>query len=122
VDFEIHKLTNDQSDAALRQLRPDMLDRSIKVQGTWNGVGFVFESDLDVEQELMVSPPLVVDAGAATNLTMRVLLATWFRLASGALVDPATANRGGPNESVVKENIKASMKAFEDRDRDGRED
>jgi hypothetical protein len=35
------------------------------------------------------------------------------------LVDPNTANKGGQNESVVKENIKTSFKAFEDEDRDG---
>jgi len=38
------------------------------------------------------------------------------------LIDPATANKGGANENLVKENIKRSMKAFEDKDRDGNED
>ena len=37
----------------------------------------------------------------------------------GDLLDPATANRGQPNENQVKEDIKRSMRAFEDRDRDG---
>lgn len=121
IDFEIHKLSSDQVDAVLRAQRPDLVDRSIKVQGTFNGVAFTYETDLDVEQELTVLPPLSVTESAATNLTMRVVLSAWFRNATGALVNPATANKGGPNESIVKENIKQSMKAFEDRDRDGRE-
>ena len=121
VDFEIHKLTTDQPDAALRAQRPDMVDRSIKVRGSWNGAAFTFETDLDVEQELSVSPPLVVASETSTNLTLRVVLADWFRDAAGVLIDPATANKGGPNESIVKNRIKDSMKAFEDRDRDGDE-
>jgi hypothetical protein len=48
-------------------------------------------------------------------------VSTWFRSATGALIDPATANKGGLNESEVTENIKDSFKAFEDEDRDGDE-
>jgi hypothetical protein len=48
-------------------------------------------------------------------------LSTWFRDGAGALVDPASANQGGENESIVKENVKTSLKAFEDDDRDGDE-
>jgi len=49
-------------------------------------------------------------------------LTTWFEAADGNLLDPATANEGGQNESWVDNNIKQSIEAFEDRNRDGSED
>jgi len=52
-------------------------------------------------------------------VTLRVLLNEWFIDSSGALIDPASANHGEPNEGVVEDNIQASMEAFEDRDEDG---
>jgi hypothetical protein len=120
VEFEVHKLSSgDSRDAALRTQRPDLLDRSIRVQGKFNGTAFTYDTDLDVEQELELTPPLVVTGSGGTNLTIRVTIASWFKTGSGALVDPATANKGGTNEGLVKENIKVSFKAFEDKDSDG---
>jgi hypothetical protein len=68
-------------------------------------------------------PPLVVGEGATANLTMRVDISTWFLNVGGtALVDPDTANKGGQNEGVVKNNIEQSIEAFHDDDRDGLDD
>jgi hypothetical protein len=119
IDFELHKPERDGDDDAFLAQHPDFEGVSIRVQGTFNGEPFTYESDLDVEQENELNPPLVVtDAGVGTNVTMHVDLTTWFR--NGAtLVDPRTANKGGANEGIVKENVKASFKAFEDGDRDG---
>ena len=120
VEFEIHKLSSgDTRSAALRAARPDLVDRSIRVVGKFNGTAFIFESDLDVEQELTLAPPMVINSTTSTNLTIRFTIANWFRTQAGALVSPMTANKGGANESLVKENIKSSMKAFKDDDRDG---
>jgi len=122
IDFEVHKVSgSDQVDSAFVAAHPEFADLSIRVLGTFNGTPFIFESDLDVEQELTLNPPLVVNDSVPTNVTIRVDLSTWFLTAAGALIDPATANTGQPNEGVVKENIKASLKAFEDKDRDGSE-
>ncbi|HXV85120.1 MAG TPA: hypothetical protein VD793_00395 [Gemmatimonadales bacterium] len=123
VEFEIHKISKDgQEDAAFRAAHPDFAEKSIRVTGTFNGAPFTFESDLDVEQELDLSPALVIaDSVTATNLTIRVGLANWFRALNGSLVNPASGNKGGSNESLVKENIKQSIEAFEDRDEDGSE-
>jgi len=53
---------------------------------------------------------------------IRLDLDSWFRTgASGPLVNPATANQGGANKSLVDNNIKNAIKAFEDDDRDGDE-
>jgi hypothetical protein len=121
VDFEVHKLTSDDpAEAAFRQANPDLVNKSVRVTGTFNGQPFVYESDLEVEQELVLSPALVVsESSPGTNLTVQVKLGDWFRNSSGVLIDPATANKNGANESIVKENIKRSMRAFEDRDQNG---
>ncbi len=123
VQFKIHKVSSDGAqDSTFRRLHPDFLNKSIRVQGTYNGTPFTYESDLDVEQELHFATPFVVtDTTTSTNLTIRVVLADWFKSSNGGLVNPSTANVGQPNEGIVKENIKNSMKAFEDHDKDGDE-
>jgi hypothetical protein len=67
---------------------------------------------------LEFSHPLAVgDAG--TNVTVHVDLTQWFRDGSGNLADPATANAGGANVSLVANNIRQSFRAFRDDRRDG---
>jgi hypothetical protein len=120
IDFEVHKPSDDDpQDQAFLVQHPDFADLSIRVTGTFNGVAFTYESDLDVEQELDLVPPLLVDDATATNVTIFVDVDTWFRSAGGGLFDPDSGNKGGDNESEIKENIKQSLKAFEDADRDG---
>ena len=120
IDFEVHK-TEGAGDAAFIADNPEFDGLSIRVEGTWNGTPFVYTSDLDVEQENQLTAPLVVSDNAGTNVTLRVDISTWFRDQNGVLVDPASGNLGGQNESIVKENIKVSFHAFEDVDRDGSE-
>jgi hypothetical protein len=67
---------------------------------------------------MALAPPLDVASGAGANLTIRMDVSTWFAN-NGALVDPATANKGGQNEGVVKGNIEQSVEAFEDNNHDG---
>jgi hypothetical protein len=124
VQFQIHKVSDsDPAEAAFRTANPAFVGKSIRVLGTFNGTAFTYESDLDVEQELSLQPNLVVtDQTATTSLTISVVLGDWFKTASGGLVDPSTASKGGVNEGLVKENIKRSMKAFEDENHDGNED
>ncbi len=120
IEFDVHKPDDgDPDDQVFIQQNPEFERISIRVQGTFNDAPFVYESDLDVEQELTLQPPLVVDENTATNVTIFVGLDSWFRMPNGMLVDPATANKDGPNENLVKDNIITSMRAFEDRDEDG---
>ncbi len=121
LEFDIHKVSNDDpEDAAFRAAHPDMVGKSIRVQGFFNDQPFTFESDLDVEQEFELSPPLVVEATtSSTNVTVRLDIAQWFRDAVGQLVNPHDGNKGGPHENLIKENIKQSIEAFEDKDGDG---
>lgn len=121
VEFEIHK-PESSDDAAFLAAHPEFAGVSIRAEGTYNGTPFVYESHLDVEMELDLVPPLVVDGASATDLTLFVDLGTWFRGGDGNFVDPATANTGGEHEGVVNENVKGSLEAFEDDDHDGSDD
>jgi hypothetical protein len=123
VEFQIHKPEDGSSDdAAFLAANPGFDKTSIKVEGTWNGAPFTFSSDLNAEQKMELSPPLVVTQSGATNLTIFFDVSTWFAASGGTLIDPSTAVKGQPNEDVVKDNIKRSLHAFRDNDEDGAED
>lgn len=122
IEFDIRKVGGDPADLTFLQSHPDMEDRSVRVTGTFNDVAFTYYGGIDEELELVLSPVMVVDANTgSTNVTLRLDLSTWFLDQSGNLIDPATANVGGQFEGVVKENIKNSLSAFEDKDKDGDE-
>ena len=94
---------------------------SIRVQGVYNAnaQSFDFQSDLDVGMEVALNTPLTVSGGSA-NVDLQIDLSSWFKNGAGTgLVDPASANKGFPNESLVANNIKASFHGFEDDNRDG---
>ena len=122
VEFEIHKPDDGEpADQAFLQQHPDFAGVSIRVTGTFNGAPFVHTTELDVEQELTLNPSLVVAEGGSTNLTIFVTVAGWY-VVNGTLVDPATANKDGENESEVNNNIQDSFTAFEDSDGSGSDD
>lgn len=126
VEFDIHK-PESSNDAAFIAANPDFDGVSIRVTGTYSQAGsrsdFVYTTDLDKEQERALIPPLDVTAGGPVNVTLRVDISSWFLTETGlSLVDPATANKGGQNEGVVKNNIEQSIEAFHDDDSDGLDD
>ena len=70
-----------------------------------------------------LNPPLVVtDETESLNVTISINIDTWFRSASGDLVNPESANKGGANEDLVEDNIEDSIEAFEDGKDDDDED
>lgn len=107
--------------AALIAAHPELRAASVRVEGTFNGKPFTYTGATRAQIESRFDPPLVAD-GSGINVTVRVNLTGWFRTSSGALVDPATANAGGPNAELVSTNIARSFVAFCDDDRDGRDD
>ena len=121
VEFDIHKVSSgDPEDAAFLLANPTMDGKSIVVEGTYNGVAYTFETDLDEEQEFDLIPNLVIGEDApSTNITIRLDVSTWFVDQYGNLIDPAMAYKGGQYESMVENNIKNSIDAFEDEDKDG---
>ena len=121
VEFELHKASS-SDDAGFIAAHPEIADESVRVTGTYNGVDFVYAGRFDIEQEFDLKPPLVANETGGTDLTLFVDLDKWFRDSSGALIDPATANAGQPNQGVVEQNIKSAIDAFEDENHDGRDD
>lgn len=107
--------------AAFLAAHPDLRGVSVRVEGTYNGQPFVYTGSGEASLELAFSPPVSVGA-SGMNLTVHVDVAGWFKDGSGNVIDPATANAGGANASVVENNIHHSFHAFEDNDRDGRDD
>ena len=72
---------------------------------------------------MALDPPITVDAGGTASLTLRFDLSGWFTGSGGVgLVDPASANAGGANAGLVENNIRRSIRAFEDKDEDGHDD
>jgi hypothetical protein len=126
LEFEIHKPSSGD-DAAFIAAHPDFANLSIRVTGTYSQAGtrsdFVFTSDVDQGQESSLVPPVTVQEGQGLNVTLRVDISGWFlNDTKTALVDPASANNGQPNQSIVANNIQNSFKAFEDDNHDGLED
>jgi hypothetical protein len=127
IEFQIHKPSHDD-DAAFVQANPDFDGVSVKVTGTYQKAGdpapvsFAYTTDLEAEEEIELNPPLVTTESAATDLTLFVDLDRWFRDGTGALVDPASANIGNPNETLVENNITGTLHAFEDENEDGADD
>ena len=126
LEFKIHKPSSGD-DAAFIAANPDFANISIRVMGTYSQAGtrsdFTFTSEIDQGQESSLVPPLTVAEGQTANVTLRVDISGWFLNAGQtALVDPASANGGQPNQGVVANNIQASFKAFEDDNHDGLED
>jgi len=123
IEFEIHKPSDDDAgDVAFRQAHPELDGVSIKVTGSYNGQDFTYTSDLNAEQEIELSPPLVISDTGSADLTLLVDLDHWFRDGAGLLVDPATALSGQVNANLVTDNIRATLRAFEDENHDGTDD
>jgi hypothetical protein len=126
LEFEIHKPSSSE-DAAFIGAHPEFATISIRVTGTYSQAGtrsaFTFTSDVNQSQESSLPAPLTVQEGQSVNVTLRADISGWFlNGAKTALVDPTSANKGQPNESVVANNIQNSFDAFEDDDHDGVED
>ncbi len=130
--FKVHKPEdNTPEDLAFITANPEFDGVSILATGTFDAdvtdanpaVSFTFVTDLNREQRNQITP-FTVEAGVGGNInvTFTVDVDTWFRDATGALIDPATALKGEVNENVVKDNIEASIETFRDDDKDGSSD
>ncbi len=121
VEFEVEP--RDDDDTSLSTNVP--VDHSILVEGTWTPSGgaptsFSWTSDLDAEQEIQFSPPLLVTADAPVNVTFRFGIDAWFRNGSGNLIDPTQID--DDLEEQIEENTETSIEGYRDDDRDGDED
>ncbi len=107
--------------AAFLAAHPEFAGVSVRVAGTYNGKAFTYIAAPRAELEIAFNPALVVSDSAA-NITVNIDVAKWFRTNSGALIDPSTALDGRSNANLVAKNIRESIRAFKDNDRDGHDD
>jgi len=122
LEFKIHAPRLPR-DSAFLAANPGFDSISIRVTGTFSHKGtrtdFTFTSALEGEEEVDISPPLVVDASGTANVTLRFDIAGWFAGPGGTgVVDPGNSANGG----LINENIQRSIDAFEDDDHDGHDD
>jgi hypothetical protein len=101
---------------------PEFKGVSVKVVGVFtdaNGTvhAFTFTSDVEAELAMDFATPVTVGA-TTTNLTIDVNVGSWFKDASGAVIDPTKAE----NQRAIEQAIRASLSAFEDDDHDGDDD
>jgi hypothetical protein len=124
VELEVHKVGDDtQAERDFVSANPSFDGISIRVEGRYNGSDFLYVTDLNEEEEIHLADPIEVGPGAGpVNVTVSFDVSSWFERADGSLIDPATANEGGPNENLVEDNIKNSIEGFEDDDFDGEDD
>lgn len=122
VRFSLHKVTsNKPDDAAFRQTYPDMRDISARLEGTYNGVPFVFITDINAKLNIPLPAPVAIGEGGA-DVTVAVDFGAWFARSQGGLYSPALANTPGSTRSAVRNNIRVAFRAFRDRNHDGRAD
>jgi hypothetical protein len=109
---------SDPGATAFLAANPNMQDVSFRVEGTYNGAAFVYTTSLSVAMEMPLSTPVTVGgAGGASNLTMAIDVASWFKNGSTTL-DPSNSG----NASIIATNIRNSFRVFEDNNRDGAAD
>lgn len=120
MEIEIDEL--DEEDGTTFLQNPELQNLSIRVEGFLDGDPnntFVFTSDLSEEQEREFNPPLVIDETTpSTNVVLIIDMGMWFVDNTNSPLNPTLEN----HKSIIENNIKASLKVFEDDDDDGEED
>ena len=94
----------------------------VTVSGTFTPTGgtaqgFAFTSNAEAEIEMEFATPITVGPGTS-NFTVSVDVASWFKDASGAFLDP----NDPANAETINANIRQSFRAFADEDHDGVDD
>jgi hypothetical protein len=110
--------SDDNGGSAFLTAHPNFANASVRVEGTFDGTPFTYVGSPNASLELSFNPPLTVGS-SATALTVHVSIDRWFSDRSGNLIDPATANAGGANEQLVRDNVRRSFHAFEDNEHHG---
>jgi hypothetical protein len=106
---------------AFNTANPNLVGKSVRVEGTYKGTAFVFTSAVRSGLEMEFNPPLVIDA-TTTNATVSIDVAKWFLDQNGNAIDPNSATAGSNALSRIEDNIRRSFHAFEDDDHSGEDD
>src|SRR2546428_4108317 len=105
--------------SAFLAAHPDFQGISVKVTGVFTDASstthdFTFTSEIDAEMAMRLEPPVTL-ASDTKNFTIAVDIASWFKDASGAVIDPTDP----ANAEAIERNILRSARVFEDDDHDG---
>lgn len=109
------------SETAFNTANPDLVGKSVRVVGLFNGEPFVFTSRVRAKLEMEFDPPLVIN-DATRNATVSIDVREWFLNSSGGVIDPRVSGEGTNNLRRIENNIRRSFRAFEDNDRHGDDD
>lgn len=107
--------------SAFNAAHPNLIGKSVRVEGTYKGTPFVFTSSLRTSLEMEFNPPLVIDE-TTKNATVSIDVAKWFLDDSGAVIDPNSATEDSNALREIEDNIRRSFHAFEDDDESGEDD
>jgi hypothetical protein len=94
----------------------------VRLEGTFDGKAFDVTIPVNAKTEVDFETPLVVAADSAVAVTVNLPVDTWLVRSDGTLVDPTKITSTPSLMALVKLKIASSIRAFEDRDRDGRDD
>lgn len=94
----------------------------VELKGTFDGQAFDVTLPVDVHGEIEFGTPLSVVDGSPTAITINVPVNNWLVNADGSLIDPRTISTNSTLLEVVRDRIRASLRAFEDEDHDGHDD
>jgi len=125
LEFDIHRAeANDTTAMSADQrvkIRPFFVgDKySIIIEGTYNDgtsqKSFVYKSKVNMKQKIDLAQPLEVsESNSTVNATMLISSYNWFR-DNGSILDPTDSK----NESKIDNNIRNSIKAVKDKNKDG---
>ena len=105
------------SSSAFNTANPNLVGKSVRVEGMFKGAPFVFTSSVNAKLEMEFDPALVIDE-TTLNATVAIDVSKWFLNSAGQVIDP-TAGTQGDNMSQIENNIRRSFHAFEDDDKRG---
>jgi hypothetical protein len=103
---------------AFNAANPNLVGKSVRVEGTFKGTPFVFTSSVRSKLEMEFDPALVIDE-TTKNATVAIDVRKWFLDGNGAAIDPSAATPGTSSLSQIENNIRRSFHAFEDDDERG---
>jgi hypothetical protein len=111
--------TDNAAVSAFLKAHPELKGVSVTVTGVYTDSAkvdhaFTFTPEADAEIESAFSPAVTVGANTS-NLTIAVDVASWFKDASGAAINPTNAESA---EAIIR-NLVRSFRAFEDDEHDG---
>src|SRR2546426_7384807 len=118
----VHADDDEPGGSAFLTAHPDFQGISVKVTGVFTDASntthdFTFTSAVDAEMAMRLEPPVTL-ASDTKNFTIAVDVASWFKDASGAAIDPTDP----ANAEAIERNIRRSARVFEDDDHDGVDD